>query len=172
MEFICVKCANTDVRKVSAVVREGTWKAKTHGESWGYRRDHKGRWRPDPRTYSETHTRTTELADLLAPPDEPWAFAFPPQIFFWLAIAAAWFLTPSLGAFLVVLLILCWLMGSFNNVMNREYKRSKERAQAAKEEWRTQMKNWNQLCYCGRCDTVFNPETGQSAPVNEMGSLL
>lgn len=172
MEYICVKCASTDVKKVSAVVREGTWKAKTQGESFGFRRDHKGRWRPDPRTYTETHTHKTELAKILTAPDEPFYFGLPPNIFFGIAIGAAWFLTQSIGAFLVILFILCGIMSALHDRLWRWYKRGRKRAEDEHEAWETAMKKWNRLFYCSRCDSVFDPETGQSAPIGEMKTLL
>jgi len=34
------------------------------------------------------------------------------------------------------------------------------------------MARWTEMFYCPRCDSVFIPETGESAPVVQMDLLL
>ncbi|GEM_PF-5124011 len=172
MDYFCVKCENTDVKKVAAVVREESWETKTRGESYGFRRDEKGRWRPDPRTYTESKIGTSKLAQQLAAPDEPCAILLSPDWFYALALIAAWFLTPSIGAFFVVWFISSGIYSQIRPSLKRAYRRHIEKVKEAKAAWERAMKIWNTLYYCVRCDTVYNPETGQSAPVGEMRTLL
>ena len=172
MDYLCVECGNTDVKKVAAIVREESWETKTRGESYGFRRDGKGRWRPDPRTYTETKTGTSKLAQQLAAPEEPIAILLSPDWFYTLALIVAWFLTPSVGAFFIVWFILSGVYGQLRRPLKQAHLRHIEKAKVAKVEWAKAMKSWNALYYCVRCDTVYNPETRQSAPVNEMRTLL
>lgn len=39
-------------------------------------------------------------------------------------------------------------------------------------DWEQKMERWEQLYYCSRDAIVFNPETGEQAPTDEMNTLL
>ncbi len=172
MDYICVQCANTEVKKVAAIVREESWETKTQGQSYGFRRDHKGRWRPDPRTYTETKSGKSELAKRLAAPEEPIFILLSPHWFYTLALLTAWFLTQSIGGFVLVWFILSGVYSQVRKPLQRAYERRVKQSKVDKAAWEKAMKVWNSLYYCSRCDSVYNPETGQSAPVNEMRTLL
>jgi hypothetical protein len=38
--------------------------------------------------------------------------------------------------------------------------------------WRNAIALWDELYYCGRCDSVYNPRSGQRVPSRDMPSLL
>jgi hypothetical protein len=47
-----------------------------------------------------------------------------------------------------------------------------KRVQDARARWEVTIEDWQRLFYCPRCDRVFDPQTGRSAPSGQMQALL
>lgn len=57
-------------------------------------------------------------------------------------------------------------------VLRRIFMDRMARFEAASAAWERQMACWSRLCYCSRCDRIYDPQNGRSAPVDEMNALL
>ena len=166
----CPKCHEIDkVTKVSAIVARETTTTSGTTRTYVPTKD-SGYW--DSAAYSETHT--SNLAKSLLPPKKP-------QIS-----------TSSLAGFLIAGLVLICL-GSSTNLGKGvsplgyaviffalflmvlgllSYNGKAKEIRDMLPRWEKAMERWNQLYYCGRDETIFNPYDGTSTSIENLEKYL
>lgn len=181
----CIECGNPNVRRVATICGPDQWPAATpntsqgFGHAWG-----KSHVPPLTRGHSDPESAQSQaanrLARTLAPPPRP---VHQRQYALYAALV------------LIVLGLLCLpltlalreLSLELANGINifffgsallmfavglAEAKTAHEDYESACRRWREAMARWNLLLYCDRCEHVYHPHTGQSAPARNMSALL
>jgi hypothetical protein len=177
----CPNCQNEDIEKVSAVYNQGTWSSSSSGTRFGVRRDKRGRPVIVNEPFTEQTKGATRLAEMLAPPAEPFnigalmVLLFCSGLLFFLWLASAMIVQTILGwtvgniiGILVAIFALGMIYDPAKKVADRQTKSHKQKH----AQWKQTMDHWDNLYYCSRCDHVSDPESGKSATPRNMSSLL
>lgn len=171
--FVCPVCGNQDVQKVAAINESGTWE----GSSVSVGRF--GGTALSGGTVSQaSHSGSTRLARLLAPPRKPavvtplsilvvlfltWAFLFSAFV-----VPAETFDSGSLHVLSIVSLIsLTLLIASVIGLIILWMLKKEDRAQHP-----SKLATWERLLYCAKCHSVYDPQTSQSVPARQIQTIL
>ena len=184
----CPACGSENVQKVSGLFQAGAWSSNSQGTFGGVIATGNGHLTPFAGGAATKEQGASGLARLLAPPPAPqYTMSFLTGCVIVLAVGTPlswlyqvfldgadppWRTQPSTSFFLW-LPYLCGLSAAalaFPTWTLTQARRAQH--QAATEQWRQRMGNWNALYYCGRCDRAYDPRSGQSAPASEAVSLL
>lgn len=181
--FGCIVCGNPGVQKISALFRAGTWSAESTGVSVGYGHVSTGQNFTTLETAASSTHGSTHLARLLAPPARP-SLRTGPTIWAWtltwlIAVIGILVWVPSISdpsnqgsqwravvTIFGITILVCLLLSAVT------LPRAFQERRANLIRWQHQVRCWDQLFYCGRCDHVYNPQSRQAAAAHSMGYLL
>lgn len=178
----CPVCGHEDTQKVSAVYQGGSWTEQSSGSVGGVGMVWDGpAFVAVGETWQETHGHS-RLAAALAPPPRPCG---PPGGLRMLigglivAVLGAVFGAVSLPFCLILIGIPFLLMGGITAIVGVFVAGrglwavcQGMKADAQVPRWGLVMDVWVRLFYCRRCDSVFDPATGRSAPSSNAQALL
>jgi hypothetical protein len=194
--YTCLVCGNSAVQKVTAICQAGSWASNSQGVSFGVGHVGPLTGGADFGMVSTTTSQSagaSHLARTLAPPLRPvcrspggtagLVILICVAAFFGLfgvvGLAALANSGPSdsggLGCAVFMLIVALASAGGAVAIhldMQRQRTRAMVEYRHKLPLWEAGMRRWNQLFYCSRCDNVYNPQTGQSAPAHAMPSIL
>ena len=170
----CRVCGSTSAQKVSAVCQAGMWSGVSHGRSVGAIYTPDGVL-PVSSVSATSSTGGTRIAQLLAPPPRPFfqhrwvASVFVPIIGYLtaLALSGQGALTVSVA---IALTSVVWFLALLSEA--RAEAAGQARLQTDHARWQEGMKVWDRLFYCSRCDHVYDPQGGGTAPPSGIFPLL
>ncbi len=177
----CIVCGNAQVQKVSAIYQAGTWNSVAVGETVGYGMGMDGGGAVFGGESVSHVSGGTRLASVLAPPVQPPMQELAEFLVAWLlglgAFCIAIFSIPPFSASYSPMALLFAALCAAGSVLaaqvgcwrKQQYQGFYERAVTG---WREASEIWNRLYYCPRCDHVYDPTTGKSAPSQQTSSLL
>lgn len=179
--YRCVVCGSPTVQKISALYRGGSWEVDSTGTSVGLGYVSGGHLVYTVAESQEHGHGQTHLAAYFRPPDAP----HPPRSYyaaayvgfgFGLFLLIVAFLAQRLPVIQVIiglLAVACSLAGWREwAAVSRGLKERQVEWEADMDAWQTSLQRWGQLFYCGRCDQVYDPNTGRHAPPVWVRSLL
>lgn len=176
----CIACGTDAGQKVSAIVQAGFSSGASVGASTGVGYVWGAGAVSMVGTTTTSHQSATVLAQLLAAPHPPlrpgWAGAgcvlF--GITAWAIIASSWLQDPAARVPSTLLFVgasAAFAIGGWAWFILSQIQGGKRHAEGV-QRWQLAMTRWDQLFYCARCDTVYNPTTGHRVPAREMYRLL
>jgi hypothetical protein len=159
----CPQCGNdTSTQKISALVATGTWSGHQSGTAISV--GPSGQWAHG--AYSGSHFGATQLAQRLAPPQPPPKNPFSlVRVISLISLGLATMLAPWPGtttapaAWIAPLCLGMLLL--FTDLLTRRVQ--KRRFAEAMARHSQELALWSALWYCPRCDTAFDPASGQIA---------
>lgn len=178
----CAECHSADVQRVSAVFSGGTWSSESQTAALGL--GHAGgTWGVGVATAGTMSAGSTQLATLLAPPEEP-KNDWPGVLTFTVLLGAVtlilvfcvavfWVSAGGVPDELAITTTVAVLITAFMGFIAGAAMSEKDRWYAtAHPEWRAKMARWMRLVYCARCGNVSDPETRAKASVQQVAALL
>ena len=169
----CGSCGSPDVRKLSAIVGEGTWTSTSTTNGVGLAVGSHGGGALGVGTASTSHSGSTALARRLAPPARP-APPFPLALagaaisgllagIFYLSGGMMWKSVgwPLFVAFVVLAPLAAWRW----TVLQKKQKENEA-------VWQDQTARWQLLWYCAKCDSVSDATGGSSVSARDLQRQL
>lgn len=179
----CIVCGGVDVQKVTAIVNAGTWSSRGTSVGVGLT-DFSGHGMATSVMQSESrHQGASALAAMLAPPAMP---TCRPSVWVDVMILLTVVATVVYLAFCVMTwehlflepvgyLGFGFLLGGliwFCVVSKRQQKEDRELHDLHYSEYVRQLARWNQLLYCARCDSAYDPIRQQAVNARNIQTLL
>lgn len=175
-DLLCPKCGSTQVQKVSAVVQAGTWSADTVGGQVTTGSTSGGVTVSGFSSFGAVSAGATDLARMLTAPAKP-EVVTPTMFYVVLAVGIGGMSAlggaviavqehPNIlsqiiwGGVLAAVTLVAWIVHRYIAVRKQI------------PDWEASMRKWNILWHCSRCGHVYNPQTGQAVPAQNMKSLL
>ena len=195
----CLYCGNTDIEKVVAIVRGGTWRqdsswseqtkidARTtsagFGVVWGDKDSSpvttvsSGHTNGTAHSYGSASTvGASDLARLLAAPVAPIRPVRQPITEpMWkclLGIPAAFLVFGGLHFWpLLVTFVFLGYIPLLSSTFKKEYEEAMKKHSVAVSNWRQRYAKWETLTYCRRCDHVSSQNEGKAVAARKISSL-